>query len=163
MAAIEVEATATIDASPDDLWAFVSDPARYPEWSVVTERMVHVDDGSIGEGTTYSEVGGLGPMTGESEWVITEFDPPRRQVHEGDDGTVRTGLTIEIEPVRGGEYSRLHQTIELVFPRWLGLLARVLGPLFLRRMAATALERTVQNAKRIVESERTAVRKTSKT
>jgi hypothetical protein len=42
----------------------------------------------------------------------------------------------------------------LVFPRGLRLLARLLGWLFLRRMAATALEETVRNAKRIVETER---------
>lgn len=157
MASITVDATTTIEAPPETVWAFVSDPEGYPEWSVVTERMTHVDDGPVREGTEYSEIGGLGPMTGESEWIVTEFDPPRRQVHEGDDGTVRTVLTIEIDPVAGGESTRLHQTIELVFPRGFRVIARLLGWLFLSRMATTALEKTVQNAKRMVESERSAI------
>lgn len=154
MASITVDATTRIEAPREAVWAFVSDPERYPEWSVVTERMTHVDDGPLTEGTEYSEIGGLGPMAGESEWTVTAFEPPLRQVHEGDDGTVRTVLTIELEPVDGGESTRLHQTIELVFPRGFRVIARVLGWLFLGRMAATALEETVQNAKRLVESER---------
>lgn len=156
MGAIEVDASTTVEAPSEAVWAFVSDPARYPEWSVVTERMTHVDDGPVGVGTEYSEIGGLGPMTGESEWVVTEFDPPRRQVHEGDDGTVQTIMTIEIEPVGDGDSTRVHQTIELVFPPWLRLIARILGWLFLTRMAATAVEETIQNAKQIIESEPTA-------
>lgn len=153
MTAIEVAATATIGAAPETVWTFVSDPERYPEWSVVTDRMTHVDAGPPGEGTMYREIGGLGPMEAESEWLVTTFDPPRRQVHEGDDGTVRTVLTIELEPVGGGDSTRLHQTVGLVFPRGFRLLARLLGWLFLRRMAARALEETVQNAKRIVEAD----------
>lgn len=153
MASITVDATTTIAAPPEMVWAFVSDLSRYPEWSVVTERMISVDDGPVGEGTVYREYGGLGPMKAESEWVVTAFDPPRRQVHEGDDGSVQTVLIIELEPEDGGERTRLHQTIELIFPPGFRLLARLLGWLFLRRMAANALEETVQNATRIVETE----------
>lgn len=156
MASITVDATATIAAPPETVWAFVSDPARYPEWSVVTEEMTHIEDGQVGEGTGYREFGGLGPMTDESEWIITSFDPPHRQVHEGDDGTVQTVLTIEITPLDGGESTRLYQRIELGFPRGFRMLARVIGWLFLRRMAAAALDETVENAKRIVESEGSA-------
>jgi uncharacterized protein YndB with AHSA1/START domain len=153
MASITVDATAKIAAPPETVWAFVSDPARYPEWSVVTDEMTHIEDGQVGEGTVYREFGGLGPMTDESEWIITSFDPLHRQVHEGDDGTVQTVLTSEIAPLEGGESTRLYQRIDLVFPRGFRMLARVLGWLFLRRMAAAALEETVENAKRIVESE----------
>jgi uncharacterized protein YndB with AHSA1/START domain len=156
MASITVDSTTTIEAPLETVWAFVSDPNRYPEWSVVTERMTHVDDGPADVGMIYREFGGLGPMTDESEWIITTFDPPRKQVHRGDDGTVQTLLTFEIEPMDGGESTRLHQTIELVFPRGFRLLARLLGWLFLRRMAASALEETVLNAKRIVEKEQSA-------
>lgn len=155
MASITVDATVRIAAPLETVWAFVSDPERYPEWSVVTEEMTHIDDGQVGEGTVYREFGGLGPMTDESEWVITSFDEPHRQVHEGDDGTVQTVLTIEIDPLDGGEATRLYQRIELGFPKGFRLLGRILGWLFLRRMAAAALEETVENAKRIVESERT--------
>lgn len=154
MATIDVDATTTIEAPPETVWAFVSDPNRYPEWSVVTERMIHVDDGPMDVGLMYREYGGLGPMTDESEWIVTTFDPLRRQVHEGDDGTVRTVLTIEIEPLDGGNSTEIHQTIELYFPRGFRVLARILGYLFLRRQAASALEETVLNAKRIVERER---------
>lgn len=153
MGAIAVEATTTIEAPPERVWAFVSDPSRYPEWSVVTEEMTELDRGAVSEGFQYSEIGGLGPMTGESEWTVTEFDPPRRQVHEGDDGTVTTMLTIELEPIEDGGSTRLDQRIELGFPRGYRLLARLVGVLFLRRMATSALEGTVQNAKRIIETE----------
>lgn len=153
MSAIEVETTVTIDAPPEVVWAFVSDPGRYPEWSVVTDRMTSVEDGPVESGSTYGEVGGLGPMTDESTWVVTEFDPPKRQVHEGDDGTVRTLMTIELDSVEDGAATRLDQSVGLEFPRGMKLLARLLGPLFLRRMASNALAETAGNAKRIVEAE----------
>jgi len=64
-------------------------------------------------------------------------------------------LTIEFESDDGGASTRLTQSIELVFPRGMRLLARLLGGLFLRQRAATAVEDPVQNAKRVVESETT--------
>lgn len=154
MGSIEVDTSVVIDAPPETVWEFVSDPSRYPEWSVVTERMTALEDGPLAEGSGYSEFGGLGPMTGESDWVVTEFDSPTRQVHEGDDGTVRTVMTIELTPTDGGETTRLDQSIEMIFPRGLRLLARILGALFLGGMAAETIEETARNAKRIIEDGR---------
>jgi hypothetical protein len=34
---------------------------------------------------------------GESEWTVTEFQPMRRPVHVGDDGSIRVHLEIDIE------------------------------------------------------------------
>ncbi len=157
MAAIEVDATTTIDAQPDVVWRFASDPSRYPEWSVVTERMTAVEDDQVNEGSVYREIGGPGPVSAESEWVVREYEPIRRQVHEGDDGTIRTVMTLEFEPVDDGERTRLHQRIELHFPPGFKLIARFVGWLFLRRVVASIVEETVGNAKRIVESERSAI------
>jgi len=67
MASITVNATRTISAPPETVWAFICQPARYPEWVAVTDRLTHGDDDLIGEGTEYGEIGGIGPFTGESE------------------------------------------------------------------------------------------------
>lgn len=115
--------------------------------------MIDVEDDQVNEGSVYREIGGPGPVSAESEWVVTAYEPTRRQVHEGDDGTIRTVMTLEFEPVDGGERTRLHQTIELVFPPGLQLIGRLVGWLFLRRVAASIVEETVGNAKCIVESE----------
>jgi hypothetical protein len=99
-------------------WNLVSDARRYPEWVVQTDRMLDVPDTGLRQGATYREYAGLAPFKSESEWRVTVFEPHRRQVHLGDDGTVEIELTIEVEPTDGG--SRLTQTFDVRPPRHAG-------------------------------------------
>lgn len=132
------------------VWDLVSDPRRYPEWVVVTDRMLDVPSDGLRHGATYREDAGLPPFKGESEWLVTAFEPHRRQVHLGDDGTVELELTIEIEPIVGG--SRLTQTLEVRPRGMLAPLLRVMWPLVMRRRLQRDDDQTVANAKRLVES-----------
>lgn len=98
----------------------------------------------------YKEYGGVPPFKGESEWRVTEFDPMRRQVHVGDDGSMLLNLDIEITPSSDG--SRLTQNLELK-PRWyLAPIHYILWPLMMRKRAQEAMDKTVANVKRMVES-----------
>jgi ribonuclease Z len=114
------------------VWELLSDPHRYPELVEQTQRMVHVPDMPMGRGYTYKEYAGVGPFKGESDWTVTEFQPEHRQVHEGDDGTVRFHLEIVIEPTGTG--CRLRQRLGLE-PRGVPKVAMILlWPLFMRRL-----------------------------
>ena len=85
-----IERSVAVEAPSERVWAFVSDVRRCPEWVTFADGMGHVDEGDPGEGFRYVEYGGVGPLRSASEWVSVEFDPPRRQVHVGDVGIMRS-------------------------------------------------------------------------
>jgi uncharacterized protein YndB with AHSA1/START domain len=99
-----------IAAPAEPVWRRGSDPRRYPEWVMVTDRRLDVPSDGLRHGATYRGSGALAPFTSESGWLVAACEPHRRQVHLGDDATVEIELTIEIEPIDGG--SGLTQTLE---------------------------------------------------
>ena len=149
-----IEHSVVVEAPPKRVWAFVSDVGRCPEWVTFADEMRHVDDGEPGEGFRYVEYGGFGPMKGESEWQVVEFDPPRRQVHVGDMGAVAAELTIAVESE--GEGTRWTQVVEFeALPR-LGPVGWLLERLVVRRPMARGLARTMRAGTELVEREERA-------
>ncbi len=147
--ASSVTSSIEIAGTPEQIWALLCDPHRYPEIAVPTDRMIHVPDGPMSVGYVYREYGGIPPFKGESEWRVTVFEPHRRQVHVGDDGKMTFNLSIELEPTESG--TRFTQTLELK-PRWfLAPVNAVLFPLMMRKRAQAAMDGTVANVKRAVE------------
>lgn len=145
-----VVASTDIATPPEAVWALYCDAHRFPELADPTQRMVHVPEAPMGEGYTYKEYGGLGPFKGESNWTVTEFRPQSRQVHEGDDGTLRLHLEIDIEPTGTG--CRLTQRFG-VEPRGAAKVGiTVLWPLLMRRMLQQSMDRTVANFKQAAEA-----------
>jgi ligand-binding SRPBCC domain-containing protein len=147
-----VVGTVTVDAPPEVVWDVVSDVERYAELSsAFTDEVRYVSDRPVGEGTVYREYGGIGPMKDESEWVITTFTPPTRQVHEGDVGVMTPLLTIELDPV--GEGTQIRQTVEYVVLPEMRPAGWLLERLFVNRTMANGVKATLNNAKRMAEAE----------
>ena len=146
----QVQSMIEIKTPADPIWEIMSDPSLYPELADPTDHMISVPEGEFSVGSIYREYGGIEPFKGESTWRVTEFDPMRRQVHVGDDGSMRFDLTIELEPIDSG--TRLKQTLVMT-PRWyFRPVNLVLWPLMMRKRAQEAMDKTVQNAKRMAES-----------
>ncbi|MEW5990599.1 MAG: SRPBCC family protein [Chloroflexota bacterium] len=146
-----VTASTEIVGPPDSVWALLCDPTRYPELSAATVRMLDVPGEELRVGSVYREYGGVPPFRGESERRVTEFQPKTRQVHVGDDGSMTIDLTIDLVPTASG--TGLTMSLDLR-PRWfLAPINAVLWPLLMRRRSQDAIDATVANAKRIVESE----------
>ena len=145
-----VVASTQVNTGPEAIWALMCDPHRYPEIADPTERMIDVPDREFGVGYVYKEYGGIKPFVGEAEWRVTEFEPMRRQVHIGDDGSMTMHLEIELTPADSG--TRLTQTL-ILKPRWyLVPVNAILWPLMVRKRAQEGMDKTVANAKRIAES-----------
>jgi carbon monoxide dehydrogenase subunit G len=145
----EVTATVEIEAPAEKIWALMCDPHRYPEFADPTDRMLMVPTEPMGVGYTYREYGGIPPFKGESTWEVTVFEPMQTQVHVGDDGSMIFNLSVELAPVGSG--TRLTQRLHLL-PRWyLRPVSAVLWPLLLRNRAQSAMDKTVQNVKRLAE------------
>jgi uncharacterized protein YndB with AHSA1/START domain len=104
MTQIEVTASAVIAAPPAQLWELVSDARRNPEWVEATAAVTRTD-GPAREGSTYDEINPImGPWRAKTRWTVTEFDPPRRQVHRSEDVPFasETLVIIDLMPIGDG-------------------------------------------------------------
>lgn len=141
-------AEATIAASPERVWALYDDIAGTPAWVPFTETVLSVS-GPAGVGTVYTERTRLAGVASVGTWLITEHEPPRRQVHVSDDMGLHSVLTITMEAP--GEATLLAQdvTIDSRLPGLLGWLhERLVGPVIAR-----GLRGAVEGARRYLETE----------
>lgn len=142
-----IVASAEIARRPEDVFSYVSDPARLADWqeSVVS---AHVEGGGPpAEGSkaiTRRRVGrGERTMTME----LTELAAPRSWAVRGIDGPVRARVKGTVEPLDDGARSRV--TIELDFEgRGLG---KLLVPLLVRKQAKQELPKNMQHLKERLE------------
>lgn len=102
-------------------------------------------------GTTYRERGGFGPFTFETEWRITDWEPPHRQVHRSEFAGMDVVLRSHLEPVANGTNYR--QAIEIDSSSRDHPLGRVIERGFARWLIAPSLRHIVSNLKTTVESE----------
>lgn len=139
-----------IDIPREELWTMVNDFDRMTEWVSFADELTYLSDGEIGEGTVYRETGGVGPISSESEWEITDFEPPERQVHVGDLGIMHPELTMTFEPRDQG--TRFTQTIDVTVLPSVRPLGWVLEQVFIKRAFRSGLETTQANLKRLAEA-----------
>ena len=148
---LRIELSTEINASSQAVWDLTIDFRLIPELAPATaEEVSYVSEGEVGAGTVFKEKDKMGPVKVETEWRVTEFDPPHRHVHVGGTGPLKIVVTTEIEPTKQGAI--LRHTIDLrtvLLFRPLGLL---LEALFLRRQLESTLQSTQTNAKRILET-----------
>ncbi len=145
-----IEIREYIQAPPEQVWTFLSDIRRGPEWVTVMKEVLSVSDEPLRQGSSYRERSKIGPSTSVTEWHITEFEPPRRQVHTCREPSLYARLTVEVEP-EGNGTRLLHRTDYRLMPvfRPLGWL---LEQLFAHRLMTQEMRQTVTNAKRIFEA-----------
>ena len=106
-----IVASAVIPAPPDRVWEIACDTSRYPEWVENTLRVIRTD-GPTRPGATYEELSRIaGPWKSVTRWRVTEFDPPRRQVHEGDGVSTAKGMAVIIELSPAGQDTNFTLTV----------------------------------------------------
>jgi hypothetical protein len=74
----EYSATTTIEASPEAIWAIITDAPSFPEWDPVAERI----EGRIAPGETIKAYTKLSPGRAFPA-KVTEFEPGRKMVWSG--------------------------------------------------------------------------------
>jgi uncharacterized protein YndB with AHSA1/START domain len=127
-----------IDRPADEVFAYATDPARFPEWQLDVVR-VSVEGREAGSRfTTIRKIAGSErSMTQE----ITDNTPPRTWAARGVDGPIRPTATIEIKPLGDG---RCRATFGLEFDGHGA--AAALAPL-VRRAAAKGAPASYQRLK----------------
>lgn len=149
------ETTITIEehiaASPEQVWATITDTRRYAEWVVNTLEVTSADSEVADAGVRYAERNRIaGPLTGASRWVVTSVEAGRRTVHTGEGiwlaGTMRLDMTVEAD---GAGTRYLHV---FTYEPGLGPLGPVVD-LGLRPSIARDMRRSVQALRELCERE----------
>jgi uncharacterized protein YndB with AHSA1/START domain len=142
-----IVASAEIARSPDDVFAYVTDPKRLPEWQESVVRAESSDTPArIGTRARMTRRVGRREMTQSAE--LAELTPPTRWAVRGLDGPVQGNVNGRIDPLDNGTRSRV--TIELDLEGH-GI-GKLLVPLFVGRKAQDEMPRNMQRLKERLES-----------
>ena len=132
-----------LSASAEEVWNFLCKINRYPKWDAFADEIISTSHSRLKAGSTFVERSGLE----RSEWRVTSFDAPRRQVHVGRVGFMGE-VTRELAVEPAGEGSLLRQTISFKimpgFTRPFGWLGE---QLFVKRMVRNRLVASGEAAK----------------
>lgn len=135
-----------IDRSPDDVFAFVTDATRWPEWQEGVRSVVFESEGGMEVGAVLLTRRRLGPRKLTIGLQVVALDAPRAYELRGLTGLVRASRG-SLESLDGGSRTRL--TAEVEFDGH-GI-ARLLVPLVIRRQASGQLQRSQRTLKRMLE------------
>jgi carbon monoxide dehydrogenase subunit G len=104
-----VETTAVIPASPEQVEAYVSDPAKVVELSPDIES--YELSGPLAVGTKVREVRRVLGRRMQLEWTVTEYEPNRRIVFHWKGKRMSVTGAVDFEPVDGGTRVSTHNDI----------------------------------------------------
>ncbi len=141
-----IVASIEIARRPEDVFAYVMDPARLPEWqeSLLSTRTEGSGPPTVGSRLIQTRRVGRSERMMTSE--LTELDPPRSWAARGIDGPVRARVKGTVEPL-DGERSRV--TLELDFEGH-GI-GKLLVPLVVRRQARAETPTNMRSLKERLE------------
>jgi len=141
-----IVASTEISRDPDDVFAYVTDPTRLPDWQ---ESVIKAESSQtparVGTRARVTRRVGRRELTQSAE--LADLTPPTRWVVRGLDGPVRGNVTGRIEPLDDGTRSRV--TIELELEGH-GI-GKLLLPLFVQRKAQEEMPRNMQRLKEQLE------------
>ncbi|WP_314174971.1 SRPBCC family protein [Streptomyces winkii] len=136
-----------IDRPAEEVFAYATDPTRFPEWQRDVVEVRTAGSGRLEVGSRFTTVRriGRGPRTMTQE--VTEVSPPRSWAARGVDGLFRPSATVTVEPFDAG--ARSHVTFTLDFE------GQGFGDLFtpaIRKMAAKTAPTSYRRLKERLES-----------
>ena len=104
---MEHSLTFPVDAPADDVWAVLSDVARWPEWTASMKTVERLDDGELRVGSSARV---KQPALPRVLWTVTDVVPGRSFVWEARSSGVHTKGIHRIEP--DGDGSRVTLAID---------------------------------------------------
>src|SRR5688500_309256 len=102
-----------IERSPDDVFAYVTDPSRFADWQDPVVSARELDSGPMQEGSRISLTRRIGKREQTMTSQLTEYSPPRSYGFRVTDGPVRAVGKGLLEPLDAGKRTRF--TFELDF------------------------------------------------
>jgi NAD(P)-dependent dehydrogenase (short-subunit alcohol dehydrogenase family)/uncharacterized protein YndB with AHSA1/START domain len=100
-----------IRATPERVFAVLSDGARYPDWVVGASHATDVDADFPSRGSRFRHRVGLRPLTTTDYTEVTELDPPRRIVLKAKARPLGTAtIELSVRELAGGAEVRMVET-----------------------------------------------------
>ena len=135
-----------VDAPPAEVFDYVTDPERFPEWqaNVVGGHMDH----ETSVGAICNTTRRIGGREREVTSEVTKYDPPSSWAVHGTDGPIRATVDVTVEPLAGTDRTRL--TISLDFEGH-GI-GKVLVPLLVRPQSRKEMQHNMARLKARIEA-----------
>lgn len=122
---VQVTATVTIDRSPTEVFAYLSDVSKHGEWSPKPMRVEGVSAGPVVAGDTFTSYGVMpGDKEHRNDVTVTESTAPNRLVLDTDEKGQHFINTFDVQPQ--GEGATVTRTMDMPQP---GLPLSLLFPL----------------------------------
>ena len=136
-----------IARTPDDVFAYVTDPSHLPDWQ---ESVVRVEGGGgpVAETKTVSITRHVGPRDMTMRAELGNLDPPRSWTVRGLDGPVRGDVKGTVEPLDDGRRSRVTIEVDL-HGHGIG---KLIVPLVANRQVQKEMPRNMQHLKERLEA-----------
>jgi carbon monoxide dehydrogenase subunit G len=142
----EIVETIDISGRPQEVFSYVTDFSLFPRWQGGIVSVRRLDDGPLAVGSKAKVIRRFGPRELPGEEEITEMNPPVMSTVRATRGIVTTIARGTIQPLDGGERSRVR--IALAFEaRGIG---KALLPLVMRQ-ARRQLPRNAQRLREVLE------------
>ncbi len=79
---IEIRKSAHVNASPEQVFALLTDLDRLPEWSTVTVATSDAPSGELRQGDRFRQTLRVVGKQIDAQWTVTELDRPRHVAYE---------------------------------------------------------------------------------
>jgi carbon monoxide dehydrogenase subunit G len=139
-----------ISRRSEDVFSYVIDPVQFPEWQDGVVSAHRDGDAPLGVGSKTVVTRRVGPRTLPTTEEVVELHPPRNWAVRGVDGPVVGIAKGTIEPLDGGQRSRVTTAFDFEAHG----IGKLLVPLVVRRQVRKVLPRNEQTLKEILERTR---------
>lgn len=110
-----VEESIVLDATIDEVWAWLMDPEKLDEWVSAHRELGELPEVPLKKGATFRQKLGVGPISFWVEWEVCEAEQPGRArwLGKGPAGST-ANVTYELTEVEDG--TRFDYTNEYALP-----------------------------------------------
>ena len=139
-----VENTKELTATPEKVWAVVSDLADWEKWLTIHQKWKSDVPAKIGQGTQVTGVASVLNMPNTIDWTVDEYDAPNKIAISGKGmaGAV-ISIKLTVEPV--GDGSKLSVTSSFEGQMIVGAIAGAI-----ERASKTELDDSLTNLEKLV-------------
>lgn len=141
--------TIDIECPPEEVFAYATDPSRFPEWQLDVVKVRLDDTGPRGVGSRFMTTRRMGRAERTMTQEIIEIDEPRRWAARSVDGPLSLQANVTVEPLGDGALSRVTFAFDFA-GRGIG---NLLMPV-IRKMTAKQASNSLRNLKQQLESGR---------
>jgi uncharacterized protein YndB with AHSA1/START domain len=99
---ISLESEIFIKRVPEDVFAFVFEPANAAQWQDGVMLAEFTSEGPLGVGSTFRNVSKMMGREIDIEFEVTDYDPPHRLCYKSISGPVQTKTCVTFESQNGG-------------------------------------------------------------